>query len=80
MGAVSALGDASVEVAAGATICACNAGLAAGLVDFIGALAFFLAGFFAAFFFGPPSRRPFSWQASADRKPSSSLFLLSCQS
>jgi hypothetical protein len=39
-------------------------------------LAFFLAGFFAAFFFGPPSRRPFSWQASVTRKPFLRCFLL----
>jgi hypothetical protein len=45
-----ALGDANVEVATGATVSAGNAGFAARLVDFIGALAFFLAGFFAAFF------------------------------
>jgi hypothetical protein len=48
--AAFALGNASVEVAAGATIDAGNARFAARLVDFIGALAFFLAGFFAAFF------------------------------
>jgi len=45
-----ALGDAGAVVATGATISAGNAGSAARLVDFIGALAFFLAGFFAAFF------------------------------
>jgi hypothetical protein len=37
-------------VAAGATNDAGNARFAARLIDFIGALAFFLAGFFAAFF------------------------------